>query len=201
MTGPPAGAVGRPRGPCARPFEWMIDAMTGAAAFVVNSRQDILAANHLGRAFYAPVFESPAPAEHGPLHLPRPAGQGLLHRLEPERAQECVAALRTQAGRDPLDGDLCDLIGELSTRSGEFAALWATHDVRLHRKAEKSFNHPVAGELTLRYERLAVDGDPGLEIYAYIAEPGSRSAEAFNFLASYSDRSDLPRPSSVTKDA
>src|ERR1700721_2037636 len=41
---------------------WMITAMTGAAAFAVNSRQDILAANHLGQAFYAPVFESPGPA-------------------------------------------------------------------------------------------------------------------------------------------
>jgi hypothetical protein len=92
-------------------------------------------------------------------------------------AKECVAALRTQAGRDPLDRDLSSLIGELSTQSEEFAALWATHDVRLHRKTEKNFNHPVAGDLTLRYERLAVDGDLGLEIYAYIAEPGSRSAE------------------------
>jgi hypothetical protein len=78
--------------------------------------------------------------------------------------------------------------------------LWAAHDVRLHRKAEENFNHPVAGELTLRYERLAVDGDPGLAIYAYRAEPGSRSAEAFDFLASYSDRSDRPSPSSVTRD-
>jgi hypothetical protein len=55
----------------------MIGAMTGAAAFVVNSRQDILAANHLGRAFYAPMFESGG-REHGPLHLSRPARQGLL---------------------------------------------------------------------------------------------------------------------------
>ncbi len=39
----------------------MIEAMTGAAAFVVNGRQDILAANQLGRAFLAPLFESPAP--------------------------------------------------------------------------------------------------------------------------------------------
>jgi hypothetical protein len=62
--------------------------------------------------------------------------------------------------------------------------LWATHDVRLHRQAEKRFNHPLAGDLTLRYERLAVAGDPGLEIFAYLAEPGSRSAEAFGFLAS-----------------
>jgi hypothetical protein len=100
-------------------------------------------------------------------------------------ARECVAALRTQAGRDPSDRDLSGLVGELSTHSEEFAALWATHNVRLHRTAEKRFRHPVVGELTLRYERLAVTADPGLEVFAYMAEPGSRSQEAFSLLASW----------------
>ena len=179
--------------------EWIIEAMTGAAAFVVNSRQDILAANRLGRAFYAPVLESPGPANMARFTYLDPRARGFFTDWN-RAAKECVAALRTQAGRDPLDRDLSDLIGELSTQSEEFAALWATHDVRLHRKMEKNFNHPIAGDLTLRYERLTVDGDRGLEIYAYVAEPGSRSAEAFNFLASYSDGRDLPSHSSVTND-
>jgi hypothetical protein len=100
-------------------------------------------------------------------------------------AKECVAALRTQAGRYPFDRDLSDLVGELSTQSEEFAALWATHNVRLHRTAEKRFNHPLVGHLSLRYDRLAVAADPGLEIFAYMAEPGSRSADALNLLASW----------------
>jgi transcriptional regulator with XRE-family HTH domain len=184
-----AGQRRRPARRTVRPsIEWMINAMTGAAAFVVNSRQDILAANHLGRAFYAPVLDSPAPANMARFTYLDPRATDFFADWS-RTAKECVAALRTQAGRDPLDRDLSDLIGELSTQSEEFAALWATHDVRLHRKTEKSFTHPVAGDLTLRYERLAVDGDPGLEIYAYIAEPGSRSAQAFSFLASYSGRS------------
>jgi len=181
-------AVGRRRRPATRTVrpvvQWMVDAMTGAAAFVVNSRQDILVANHLGRAFYAPVLESPGPANMARFTYLDPRARDFFTDWN-RTARECVAALRTQAGRDPLDRGLSDLIGELSTQSEEFAALWAAHDVRLHRKTEKNFNHPVAGELTLRYERLAVDGDPGLEIYAYVAEPGSRSAEAFAFLASY----------------
>jgi transcriptional regulator with XRE-family HTH domain len=196
-------AGGRRRRPATRrvrpAVQWMVDAMTGAAAFIVNSRQDILLANHLGRAFYAPVLESPGPANMARFTYLDPRARDFFTDWS-RTARECVAALRTQAGRDPLDRDLSDLIGELSTQSEEFAALWVAHDVRLHRKTEKNFNHPVAGELTLRYERLAVDGDPGLEIYAYIAEPGSRSAEAFNFLASYSDRNDRPSRSSGTKD-
>jgi hypothetical protein len=64
---------------------------------------------------------------------------------------------------------------------------------RTRRTMRQALPPPRGGDLTLRYERLSVDGDPGLEIYAYLAEPGSPSADAFNFLASYSDGSRAAR--------
>lgn len=189
-------ATGRRRRPAkgtVRPsVAWMVEAMTGAAAFVVNGRQDVLAANDLGRAFFAPLFDSPAPPNVARFTYLDPRAQDFYADWN-RAAKECVAALRTQAGREPFDRGLSDLVGELSTRSEEFAALWATHNVRLHRKAEKRFVHPLVGDLTLSYERLAITADPGLEIFAYVAEPGSRSAEAFGLLASWTaDGSDLP---------
>ncbi|HEX3791688.1 MAG TPA: helix-turn-helix transcriptional regulator [Pseudonocardiaceae bacterium] len=198
-------ATGRRRGPVRRTVrpsvEWMIAAMTGAAAFVVNSRQDILAVNHLGRAFFAPIFESRSPANMARFTYLDPQAKNFFADWD-RAAKECVAALRAQAGRDPFDRELSDLVGELSTRCAEFAALWATHNVRFHRKMEKQFNHPVVGELTLRYERLAVAGDPGLEIFVYVAEPGSRSAEAVDLLANWAaDGSAVPGHLSVTTDA
>ena len=48
-------------------------------------------------------------------------------------ASELVATLRSQAGRNPYDRNLQDLIGELSTRSDEFRVRWAAHNVRFHR--------------------------------------------------------------------
>jgi hypothetical protein len=179
----------------------MIEAMTGAAAFVVNGRQDILAVNHLGRAFLAPMFESPAPANMARFTYLDPRARDFYADWN-RMARECIAALRMQVGRDPFNRDLADIVGELSTKSEEFAALWATHNVRLHNNAEKRFNHPLAGELTLRYERLALAADPGLEIFAYMAEPGSRSQEAFSLLASWAaGRRDLPGHASVEPDA
>src|ERR1700722_8781925 len=188
-----AGRRRRPARGTVRPsLEWMIDAMTGAAAFVVNSRQDLLAANQLGRAFYAPLFESRPPANMARFTYLDPRAKDFFADWN-RTAKECVAALRTQAGRDPFDRDLSDLVGELSTQCEEFAALWATHDVRLHRKVEKHFHHPLVGDLALRYDRLAVDGDPGLGIFVYVAEPGSRSEEGFRLLASCpADVSDAP---------
>jgi transcriptional regulator with XRE-family HTH domain len=181
-------STGRRRSPTKRTVRpsivWMIEAMTGAPAFVVNARQDILAANHLGWAFFAPIFESPGAPNMARFTYLDPRAKD-FHADWDRAAKECVAALRSQVGRDPFDRGLSDLVGELSTRSEEFAALWATHNVRLHRKAEKRFDHPIVGELTLSYERLAVAADPGLEVFAYMAEPGSRSEEALNLLSSW----------------
>src|SRR3954452_5367178 len=77
------------------------------------------------------------------------------------------------------------LSGSSPTRSDEFRALWAAHNVRLHVKGVKRFNHPIAGELELNFDRLQGAYRPGLLIVAYTAEPGSRSAEAFALLASW----------------
>jgi MmyB-like transcription regulator ligand binding domain len=109
-----------------------------------------------------------------------------------ERAAKDVAALlRLEAGRNPFDRELSDLVGELSTRSEEFGGLWATHNVRLHTTGEKRFNHPVVGELELSYNRIDVAADPGLMIVTYTAEPGTRSQEALSLLASWAATREL----------
>jgi hypothetical protein len=120
-------------------------------------------------------------------------------------ARDCVAILRSEAGRNPHDRALSDLVGELATKSEEFRGLWAAHSVRLHTKGVKRFNHPIVGEPELSFNRLEVSADPGLMIVAYSAEPGSRSAEALGLLASWAAteeaarRSD-PEPHQVGRD-
>ena len=165
--------------------QWMLDSMTGSAAFAYNARLDAVAANQLGRAFYAPLFE----AGDRTMNFARFVFLDERARefyIDWERAaRDSVAILRSAAGRDPFDRDLSDLVGELSTRSEEFRGHWATHNVRLHNKGEKRFKHPVVGELELTYNRIELPADPGLTIVAYTAEPGSKSAEAFSLLASW----------------
>ena len=57
--------------------------------------------------------------------------------------------------------------------------------MRLHTRGVKRLNHPVVGELDLSFERLELMADSGLTIVVYTAEPGSRSAESFDLLASW----------------
>ena len=184
-----SGPSGRPRKRSARrnvrpSVQWMLDSMTGSAAIAENGRLDALATNRLGRAFHSHLFDgSGRPVNFARFVFFDPRAKEFFADWE-RAAKDCAALLRSEAGRDPFDRELSDLVGALSTRSEEFRVHWATHDVRLHNKGEKRFNHPVVGELELSYNRIELPGDPGVVIVAYTAEPGSKSAEAFSLLAS-----------------
>jgi transcriptional regulator with XRE-family HTH domain len=164
----------------------LLDAITGAAAVVQNGRGDLLAANLLGRALYAPIFESP---EQPPNHARFIFLDARSHELYPdwweEAADITVALLRVTAGRNPYDRELSDLIGQLSTRSAEFRGRWASHDVRSHSAGAKRLRHPLVGELDLTFEVLDLTADDDLSILAYSAEPGSASAAALDLLGSW----------------
>ena len=180
----------RPRAQRVRPtIQRMLDGMTTTPAFVRNGRLDLLAANVLGRALYAPAFESPVNIPNQPPNLARfrfldPAARTFYSEWE-ESANSNVALLRTEAGRDPYNKDLTDLIGELSTRSEDFRTRWAAQNVRLHRTGVKKFHHPVVGDLVLDYEAMELSADAGLTLTAYSAEPSTPSAEALDLLGSW----------------
>jgi transcriptional regulator with XRE-family HTH domain len=163
----------------------ILDAITDAPAYVRNGRRDILAANRLGLALYSEMYVDPA----------RPVNVVRFVFLNPRArlffldwktaANDIVAILRTEAGRNPYDQGLSDLVGELSMRSNEFATRWAAHNVRFHRTGLKDLHHPVVGDLHLTFEAMDLPADPGLALVVYSAEPGSPSADALNLLASW----------------
>jgi hypothetical protein len=109
----------------------------------------------------------------------------LLHPNWAASAATSVAILRTEAGRNPYDKGLTDLVGELSTRSEEFRSLWAAHDVRLHYNGTKHFQHPAVGDLDLTFDALEIPSDPGLTLTIYSAEPGTAAADGLSLLASW----------------
>ncbi len=97
----------------------------------------------------------------------------------------CVAIMRTEAGRDPHDRGLQDLVGRalhpqrhLPHASGEPTTSAPTAPAR------NGSTTPIVGELTLAYEELAITAEPGLILLIYTAEPGSPSAERLRILAS-----------------
>jgi transcriptional regulator with XRE-family HTH domain len=167
----------------------LLDAFT-IPAFVRNGRQDLVAANRLAYAFYSPLYPDPLQPEIGtPVNFVRfcfldPRAREFYPDWE-RMADNAVNLLRTDAGRDPYDRDLSDLVGELSTRSDEFRTRWAKHNVRLHHTGTKSFHHPVVGAITVAYEAMPLAADPGLVLTLYTPEPASPSADAMVLLANW----------------
>jgi transcriptional regulator with XRE-family HTH domain len=129
-------------------IQLILDGMTDTPAFIRNGRLDMLAANTLGRALYSPLFDTPG----GTPNLARfrffdPAARQFYPDFA-DSARTNVELLRTEAGRDPFNPSLTRLFGELSTRSEEFRALWAAHNVRLHRTGVKHFSPRPSAALT-----------------------------------------------------
>jgi transcriptional regulator with XRE-family HTH domain len=176
----------------------ILDSMAATPAYIRNARLDILAANQLGAALFAPVLASPAkPVNNARFLFLDPAAPEFYPDWE-RQAQDVVAMLRTEAGRTPHDKALANLIGELSTRSDNFRTWWAAHNVRFHRTGVKRFHHPEVGDLTLTYEALDLAADAGLRVSAYTAEPGSPSDDALKVLASWAATTDENAGSAAT---
>jgi transcriptional regulator with XRE-family HTH domain len=167
-----------------RPVVQRILDQIAAPATVRNARLDYLGANALGRALYAPVFDSrEQPPNSARFTFLDPAAAEFYPEWD-RVATELVAHLRSEAGRNPYDRQLSDLIGELSTRSDEFRVHWAAHNVRFHRTGTKRIHHPVVGDLDLVYESMELSAD-GLSVAIFTAEPGSATQQALDLLASW----------------
>ncbi|WP_406460262.1 helix-turn-helix transcriptional regulator [Streptomyces sp. NBC_00111] len=168
-----------------RSLQWTLDAVTAGPAFVRNGRMDILAANQLFRAFYADVYATPRNQQNlARFTFLDPASR----RFYPDWdafADITVAIVRAEAGRNPHDKDLHELVGELCTRSDGFRTRWGAHNVRHHGTGTKHFHHHAVGDLSLAFEGLEMAAAPGLTLTIYTAEPGSPSEEGLRLLATW----------------
>jgi transcriptional regulator with XRE-family HTH domain len=198
-TRPPRRRPARQR---VRPIvQRILDSMTGTPAFVLNGRLDVLAANDLGAALYSPMYTDPARPANTARFVFLDTHATDFFRDYDKAANDTVALLRAEAGRDPHDRDLSALIGQLSTRSEEFRRRWAAHNVRIHTSGVKLIHHPVVGDLDLPFESVPLPADPSQSILIYTAEPGSPAQDALNLLASWAVTTDNPAPHRSTRDA
>ena len=186
-SGPSGSRRKRPAPATVRPaIQQVLDAMTDAPAWIRNGRHDIVAMNQLARALYVPVLADPR----------RPANTTRFVYLEPDAARrffvdydriakDAAAMLRLEAGRNPHDRALIELVGELSTQSELFRREWASHDVKFHRSGHKRLRHPVAGQLDLDFEAMELSSEPGHYLNVYTAAAGTPTADAIKLLASW----------------
>ncbi|MFD6276789.1 helix-turn-helix transcriptional regulator [Streptomyces sp. NPDC060209] len=177
----------------------IVEGMPGMPAFVQNNRFDVLATNPLGRALYSEMYADPVcGANVARFVFFSPVARRLY--VEWERiAKGAVGALRIEAGKNPYDRELSNLIGELSTRSDTFRVMWGAHDVHVFRKGTKRFSHPVVGDLSLEYDSMDLPDDCGLTVTVYSAASTS-AADALKLLASWSATSEAAQAAEMHSD-
>jgi transcriptional regulator with XRE-family HTH domain len=182
-------AVARPESARAG-IRQLVEAMDGVAAVAMDRRSDVLAWNQLGHRLIAGHHELQSP--YSPVQRPNltrmlfldPHTRELYARWD-EEAKRSVASLRVIAGRHPDDRHLAELIGELSMKSTEFAALWTRHSVLNCTFGTKYFHHPVVGRMELAFEVVQMPDDSAHRILMYSAEPGTPSEAALRLLRDY----------------
>jgi transcriptional regulator with XRE-family HTH domain len=161
----------------------VLDSMT-LPAIVHNANQDLVAANLMGRALYAPMFDTEGTPNVARFIFLDPRAQDFY--IDWAQARRVTAAMmRLEAGRDPLNRQLTTLIGELSTRSPQFREDWAGHDVHEHRTGVKTFRHPEVGPIAVAFDVFGMPGEAGLMIVTYSPPPNTDSADKFALLASW----------------
>ncbi|MCP2342133.1 helix-turn-helix transcriptional regulator [Actinomadura rupiterrae] len=180
--------------------QWLIDSMTLSSAFVRNGRTDIVAANPLARALFAPLYDSATLDKRGRPNLARyifldPGAPDFF--IDWDAAGAATAALlRAEVAREPGDRALRGLVGELSTLSPEFREHWAVHDVLIRHDGAKRLQHPDVGHLDLTFQSLdlPLPGRAVHDLITYTAEPGTPSEDRLKLLASWAATPSQPGP-------
>ncbi|RAN91998.1 hypothetical protein GAR05_06562 [Micromonospora saelicesensis] len=163
----------------------LLAALEGVPAYVWGPRTDVFAWNQTASALFGDwAARTSSDRNWARITFLDPASRKLFPDWE-AKAYDVVGQLRLGAGLHTDDPSLASLIGELSLKSEDFRRLWATHDVKKKTHGVMRLSHPLVGELTLRYETLALPGDPEQLLSTYHAEPGSISEEALRLLASW----------------
>ena len=127
-----------------------------------DQHQDLLATNALGRAFYSPVIGDGGRTPNlARFQFLDPASRDFYPDWD-LFAEMCVAIMRSEAGRDPHDKGLQDLVGRAlhpERRSSDGCGARTTCGRTA--PGTKRFHHPVVGEMVLAYEELAITAEPG----------------------------------------
>ena len=159
-TNAPAAAVAPEAIP--QTVKSVLDAITGVPAVVYNRRLDMLGANPLGSALYAPVYEFSAQPPNLAHHVFLDPQAGAFYPDWNNIAEDTAALLR----RGLPDSE--QLVEELLHASEYFQQSWAAHHVHDHAGGLKRINHPRFGEFLFRYESLAISSAPGLSLVSYL---------------------------------
>ena len=165
----------------------LLEAMWETPAMVLGRHSEVLAWNHAGHALLAPhlAYDSTQHPSSRPVLAAMVFLDSTMRALYldwPTKCRAVVGDLRLTVGTFPDDTTLASLIGMLSTRSPEFARLWADNRVQAKNSVRYEMQHPSVGRLTVTKQSLQSPGESGQILVTHTAPAGSASREALTLL-------------------
>jgi transcriptional regulator with XRE-family HTH domain len=160
------------------PVRRLLDRFADLPVLVYDLAWELVAVNELGAALTG--------RRSG--NIARSHFLGAHHHLVRTREEQdamsaaIVADLHAAVIRHPGDERLHAIVDELRAASPRFEALWRQSPVAVHTSAAKTFDHPVAGRMSLDCDVLQVHGSE-LRVVVYSAAPGTPDAERLALLA------------------
>lgn len=160
----------------------LIGALDHVPALLLGRRSQVLARNALLSAVLGTPME-PGSSFARWLFLDPDARDRIINWAD--FASAAVGALRYETGRHPDDRRLAEQIDELRRRDTDVDRWWADQRVTFRTSLAKHISHPTAGPLRFGIESVIGPHDPEQRLVVYTVEPGSPTAQALPFLASW----------------
>jgi transcriptional regulator with XRE-family HTH domain len=126
--------------------KWVLDALQGAAAYVIGTGLDLLAWNRLACVLLTVDLDA-VPADERNFARIIFLEEGVRDRWRPwePMARSVVGGLRMHVARHPDDPRMAALVEELTAKSPEFRKWWRDHPVSAEPTGRYGFWHPDVG--------------------------------------------------------
>jgi transcriptional regulator with XRE-family HTH domain len=160
-------AVGTARCPMPTAITEIVASLDPLPAVVTNGRFDVLTRNDAYGDLFRDWHTAPCVQRNGLwCCLTEPTAREKFPQYEVE-TRYMVARLRSAYARYVGDPDWEEDIRRLSKLSGEFAALWALHEVADPETRTRTYCHPSAGPVTFTVSELEIPASPPARLFVY----------------------------------
>ncbi|MEU2792393.1 helix-turn-helix transcriptional regulator [Streptomyces sp. NPDC007100] len=163
------GTTEQPPGWVSRNLLSLVESLTPNPAVVLDPHWDLLAWNPGYTALLTDLARL-TPKQRNLLWLVFrwPPARTLLASWEPE-ARSLLGQFRAKAARHPEDPRYAEITEELLA-DPDAARWYDRRETSAFHPAVRHFRHPVAGDLQLRYVKLAAVDEPGHHLLAYLPD-------------------------------
>jgi len=196
LVGPKDDTTLRPTTKTARAgLSQMIRTVTSGPAYVLSRHMQILSWNYLAELVFDEIARLPANERNMARYVFLDSSAHDTFVDWQDAARSTAAYLRIVGGQYPDDPNLATLVGELSLKSEDFRRKWAEHPVSTRSFGNKTFAHPLVGEIPLSYEAMTPSSESGELVFVFYPRPGTDAELTLQLLVNWGTRDCTSLPS------